>query len=66
MLLIRPIRPIQKGMKMRILMTLMLVAGSLSLGACNVSARDGNTSVTVNNPDGYNHCPPGHAKKGWC
>lgn len=37
-----------------------------ALSACNVTARDGDSSITVNNPDGYNHCPPGHAKKGWC
>ena len=41
----------------------------LSLSACNVSARDGSTSVHVN--DGYGHgngnfCPPGQAKKGNC
>lgn len=49
----------------------ILALGVLTIGglsACNVTARDGNTSVSVsdNNEDSYRHCPPGHAKKGWC
>lgn len=46
----------------------LLTLGSLT--ACNVSARDGNNSISVSDDDdryhGENHCPPGHAKKGWC
>ena len=49
-----------------VMMAFLSVATVTTLSACNVSARDGNSSVTINNPDGYNHCPPGHAKKGWC
>lgn len=45
-------------------LAVVMVAG---LSACQVTARDKDTSISVNNnPDGYNHCPPGHAKKGWC
>ena len=61
---------------MKIIFTLMLLIISVtSLSACNVSARDKDTSVSVStndgyyrngNVDGYRHCPPGHAKKGWC
>lgn len=51
----------------------ILMLGVVALGglsACQVTARDKDTSISVNNnEDGYHHprhCPPGHAKKGWC
>ncbi len=55
-------------MKLFTILTLLFISTAL-LSACNVTARDGDTSVSVsdaNNQDGYRHCPPGHAKKGWC
>lgn len=52
---------------MKTLMIMMACIVSLTLvSACQVTAKDKNTSISVNNDDGYNHCPPGHAKKGWC
>ena len=55
---------------MKLLTTLaILVMSAAALSACQVSARDRDTSVSVsNNGDAYHgtHCPPGHAKKGWC
>ncbi len=61
---------------MKLLTILLLSAISLgALSACNVTARDkdGYISAGTNDghyrsgrDDGYYHCPPGHAKKGWC
>ncbi len=45
----------------------------LMLGACSLHANPGRTKVSTGGvtieTDGYpngRHCPPGHAKKGWC
>lgn len=61
---------------MKILLAIMLMVVSIPvLSACQVSARgeDGYVSAGTNDghyrnnrDDGYYHCPPGHAKKGWC
>ncbi len=61
-------------MKILSIITLAFIT-TASLSACQVSARDKDTSVSVSHgdgyyrsghDDGYRHCPPGHAKKGWC
>jgi hypothetical protein len=54
------------------LFVLLAVISAGSLTACNATARDRDGSyISVGDDDryhggGYNHCPPGHAKKGWC
>ncbi len=58
----------------KIFLMIILCSFTLSLSACittvdDVSVKTDEYSVRVqsnNNPDGYNFCPPGHAKKGWC
>lgn len=50
---------------------LLLSTATVSLSACKTTAdtRNDRYSIDVNddrNEGGYNHCPPGHAKKGWC
>ena len=50
---------------------IMLFAATLALSGCFVSAQDGDRRVVVSDGDrgdyyGGSHCPPGHAKKGWC
>jgi hypothetical protein len=47
---------------------MVAVLSMAALSACQVTAKDRNSSVHINNnADGYHgHCPPGHAKKGWC
>lgn len=49
-----------------ILMLGLLTIGTLS--ACNVTAKDGNDSLSVSDGDHYEDgkCPPGHHMKGWC
>lgn len=55
---------------MRILFILSLMA--LPLSACRTTVQDRDTRVIVDDGDRYDyergprHCPPGHAKKGWC
>lgn len=53
-------------------LVIMLFAATLTLSGCLVSAQDGDRRVVVSDGDrgdyygGPAHCPPGHAKKGWC
>lgn len=53
---------------MRILFVLSLLV--LPLTACKTTAEGEYGKVTVEDGDRYDghykHCPPGHAKKGWC
>jgi len=61
---------------MKILAVILLAIVAMpTLSACQASARgeEGYISVGTNDgryksgrDDGYYHCPPGHAKKGWC
>ncbi len=55
---------------MRILFLLTILAMPLALTACKttVEGDDGRIVVDGDRYDGGygNHCPPGHAKKGWC
>lgn len=56
---------------MKILTILLLSVVALgSLTACQATARNEDGYVSVGTNDGpYDyprHCPPGHAKKGWC
>lgn len=53
---------------MRLVFLLALLV--LPLSACKTTVQDGDKRVTYEDRDrydgGYKHCPPGHAKKGWC
>lgn len=53
---------------MRLLCTLSLLAMPLALAACKTTVEDDDSRVSVESGDynDGNHCPPGHAKKGWC
>lgn len=61
---------------MKTLLTLtLLISSVVALSACQATARDKDGYVNVGTQDGYYkrgrddgyyHCPPGHAKKGWC
>lgn len=54
-------------MKTFLIITLMALSFG-ALTACNVTARgeDGYISAGTNDGQYPRHCPPGHAKKGWC
>ena len=56
---------------MRILFVLTLLTVPLMLSSCRTTAEHRGSRVIVDDGDRYdygrgNHCPPGHAKKGWC
>jgi hypothetical protein len=55
-----------------IFMMMLLTVSAASLSACQTSAdlKNDRYSVDLDENDrydgNYKHCPPGHAKKGWC
>ena len=51
---------------MRILFILSLLI--LPLTACKTTAENEHGRISIEDGDrgDYRHCPPGHAKKGWC
>jgi hypothetical protein len=54
-----------------IFMMMLLTLSAVSLSACKTSADVRNDRYSVDLGDdrydgNYKHCPPGHAKKGWC
>lgn len=59
---------------MRILFLIALMSVPLVLSSCRTTAEHRGSRVVVDDGDRYDydrydgppHCPPGHAKKGWC
>jgi len=51
----------------KIVMIMALFAATSTLPACRTTIDDDKVTVDTdrNGHDGH-HCPPGHAKKGWC
>lgn len=53
---------------MRILFLLIILTMPLALSACKTTAEGEHGRISIEDGDrgDYKHCPPGHAKKGWC
>jgi hypothetical protein len=56
-----------------IFLVALLATSTFALSACKTTAdtRNDRYSIDLSNDrdrydGGYKHCPPGHAKKGWC
>ena len=55
-----------------IFILILLLISTVSLSACKTVADTRNDQYSIETNDNtrnsgtYRHCPPGHAKKGWC